>query len=118
MPRQANYEIVENKHASGGPLTIRDLGPWDKHPSVTNVAEEVVTELVAGGALHVDQRLFYYDSEGQLDEIVVRAGRFVGFRFDGLQTACTKALDYLQGKRTGNQYEESDVVGILKKALK
>lgn len=80
MPRQANYEIVEDRHASGGPLVIRDLGPWDRHPSVTNAAEEVVVRLVESGELHGGQRLFYYDSEGDLDEIVVRAGQFAGFR--------------------------------------
>jgi hypothetical protein len=47
-------------------LVIRDIGPWDSHPTVTNAAEEVVADLAKrlGG-----RRLFYYDSEGQWKEV-------------------------------------------------
>lgn len=58
-------------------LVIRDLGPWDRHPTVTNDAESVVRELepILSG-----RRLFYYDSTGQLDELVIRDGHFAGFK--------------------------------------
>lgn len=71
--RRANYEILED-----GPdvLLIRDLGPWDVYPTVTNAAEEVVAELA--GRLN-GRRLEYIDSDGQRDQLVVRDGRFVGF---------------------------------------
>ena len=75
---QARYEIVEDR--AGEPLVIRDLGPWDQHPSVTNDAEGVVAELHLRGLLPADRRLLYYDSEGQLDEILLdAAGCFAGF---------------------------------------
>jgi hypothetical protein len=57
-------------------IVIRDLGPWDEHPTVTNDAEWVVSQLVP---LVGSRRLYYYDSEGELDELVIRGGRFAGF---------------------------------------
>lgn len=71
---RANYEIVEDLTDR---LVIRDLGPWDRFMSVTNDAENVVKELA--GRLN-GRRLFYYDSEGFLGELLVRGdGRFDGF---------------------------------------
>lgn len=58
-------------------LLIRDLGPWDRHPTVTNDAEAVVAEI---SPILRGRRLFYYDSTGQLDELLVLEGRFAGFR--------------------------------------
>jgi hypothetical protein len=73
---RANYSITEQRPES---LTIRDLGPWDRFATITNTADEVVAELVAEGTLREGQRLYYYDSEGRLDELLVREGRFAGF---------------------------------------
>ena len=73
---RANYAIVHERPEA---LTIRDLGPWDRYMTVTNAAEEVVAELTAEGKLTNSQRLFYYDSEGRLDEILTHQGRFAGF---------------------------------------
>ncbi len=82
--RRANYEVVEDR--AGEPLVIRDLGPWDEYPTVTNAAEEVVAELFTGGKLPGGRRLFYFDSErtdeapeGNLDELVHEGGVFKGF---------------------------------------
>jgi hypothetical protein len=74
--RAANFEIVS---AEDGNLTIRDLGPWSKHPTVTNDAEAVVKRLVRHGILKAGMRLFYYDSEGRLDEILHDGEKFTGF---------------------------------------
>ena len=79
MGRHANYTIVEDK--PGQPLVIRDVGPWDKHLTVTNDVEHVVAKLVAAGKLPEGRRLFYYDSADEVDEIVVKDGRFTGFVF-------------------------------------
>lgn len=70
------YSIVQN--TPGSTLVIKDVGHMD-HRSVTNDAEKVVADLVASGDLPPGRRLFYYDSEGQLDEILVRDGKFAGF---------------------------------------
>lgn len=60
---------------------IRDVGHAEGRPTVTNRAEDVVAALagMGMGVLPPGRRLFYYDSEGHLDEIVHNAGRFVGF---------------------------------------
>ncbi len=76
MNRRANYIILGS---DPNLIIIRDVGPWDQHPSVTNDAENVVRELVAKGLLTPGRRLFYYDSDGILDEILIKDGAFAGF---------------------------------------
>ena len=71
--RGANYVIVQD---SSDRLVIRDLGPWDQYLTVTNAAEEVVQELARQLK---GRRLFYYDTEGQMDELLVKDGEFAGF---------------------------------------
>lgn len=75
--KQANFQIV---HRGPFEIVLRDLGPWDQHPTVTNDAEGVVARLIADGEYQRGQRLFYYDSEGRFDEILIRDGRFAGFQ--------------------------------------
>jgi multidrug efflux pump subunit AcrA (membrane-fusion protein) len=79
MNRKANFIIVGADHRRGAQLVIKDVGPWDQHPTVTNDAENVVRSLAAQGHLPEGRRLFYYDSDGRLDEILVKDGQFVGF---------------------------------------
>jgi len=73
MNRHAHYEVVDDRADA---LVIRDLGPWDRHMTVTNDAEWVVEQLASRLA---GRRLFYYDSDGELDELIVRNGWFAGF---------------------------------------
>jgi len=70
----ARYKIVLDHHHL---LLIKDLGPWDQHKTVTNDAAHVVEELASrlGG-----RWLYYLDSDGQLDQILVQDGRFAGFK--------------------------------------
>jgi len=75
---RANYKIVKDIEDFTA-LIIRDIGPWDKFKSVTNVAEDVVDELVEQGLLPEGKRLLYFDSENNLDEILVKGGVFAGF---------------------------------------
>jgi len=77
--KHAQYRIVDDPAFTTDALVIRDVGPWDQHPTVTNDAEWVVEELVAAGRLQPGMRLYYYDSEGALDELLVANGRFAGF---------------------------------------
>ena len=76
--RCASFEFVA-MNVKGGDLYIRDIGPWDQHPSVTNDAEGVVERLLASRRLQPGIRLFYYDSEGVLDELRHDGTRFIGF---------------------------------------
>lgn len=74
--KNANYIIIKND--PGDPLIIKDMGPWDEYPTITNAAEEVVEDLVSRG-FPPGRRLFYYDSGNTLDEILVQDGKFAGF---------------------------------------
>lgn len=109
MKNHARYRVdPETVDDLTKPLLIEDMGPWDKHPTVTNDAEHVVRELVLDGYLSKcnqcgrpwapgangcfnaqgdddcdgvvqDRRLFYVDSEGRKDEILIKSGIFAGF---------------------------------------
>lgn len=70
---RANYEIIED-HSDK--LVLRDLGPWNRHLTITNDAECVVAELLERLA---GRRLFYYDSDGELTELKIADGRFDGY---------------------------------------
>jgi hypothetical protein len=84
------FESVDSE-CGDGVFVIRDLysdgpGPWDQHPTITNDAEYVVAMLARTGICNVFRRIFYYDSEGDLAELLTRDGRFVGFgAVSGLQ---------------------------------
>ena len=77
--REAQYIIVQDDHLKEKPLVIKDIGPWNRHLTVTNDAENVVQRLERQGHLPVSRRLLYYDSEGELSEILVRDDFFAGF---------------------------------------
>jgi hypothetical protein len=80
MNRSANFIIVES-HRFLPALLIRDVGPWSHYPTITNAAETVVEELVALGRLQPNgQRLLYIDSAGEMDELLVKDGRFADFK--------------------------------------
>lgn len=72
--REPSFEILEDCNEY---LLIRDVGPHDEHPTVTNAAERVVEML--GLMLRPGQRLEYVDSGGELAQILVRDGKFAGF---------------------------------------
>jgi len=73
MGAHANFVIVADNHDR---LIIKDIGPWNKHFTITNDAEWVVKQLAP--QLN-GRRLFYIDSENECDEIVVENGIFNGF---------------------------------------
>jgi len=78
--QSVSFRIVND--IAGEPLVISDTGgPTDT--SVTNAAEMVVATLVKEGKLPPGRRLLYYDSLGTLDELVVKDGRFAGFKPGG-----------------------------------
>jgi len=56
---------------------LEDIGPWNHYPTITNNPEYVVKvcQATLGG-----RRLLYFDSEGALSELVVKDGKFAGFR--------------------------------------
>jgi len=74
--KHAKYDI---ESVTPDAVRIRDLGPWDKHQTITNDAEWVVEQLVKAGYLKGAQKLLYWDSQGDMDEIKVKDGQFAGF---------------------------------------
>jgi hypothetical protein len=60
-------------------IFILGVGPWDKHLTVTNAAESVIETLAKDHVLG-DYRVFYRDSEGQIDELLHTSGKFIGFK--------------------------------------
>lgn len=73
----AYWEVVDVKR--GKYLVLRDLGPWNHRKTITNDAESVVRLLVESRTLSPGQSLYYYDSAGELTELVVASGRLAGF---------------------------------------
>jgi hypothetical protein len=71
----ANYKYVSITKKQ---VIIQDVGPWTEHATITNDAENVVREVHECIGLG-DCRLFYIDSEGNMDEIKVCEGEFLGF---------------------------------------
>ena len=71
----AKYEVVSR---DGEKVVLRDVGPWDRHPTITNDAEQVVEDVSAwaGG-----RRILYYDSDGELTELRHEGTKLTGFAF-------------------------------------
>jgi len=69
----AKFRICEDKEDS---LVLLDRGPWTVYPTVTNDAEYVVSQVVDQLG---NRRLFYYDSEGELTELLIKNGEFQGY---------------------------------------
>lgn len=70
---RSNYVV---RIVTTGYVLIKDIGPWDKHLSVTNDAEKVVEDLVPRLA---GRKLFYIDSDNNRSEILIKDGKFAGF---------------------------------------
>jgi hypothetical protein len=71
----SDYEILR---VEPDRIVIKDLNLG--RVSVTNDAEHVVFEL---NSRMPGKRIFYYDSEGDLAELVHENGRFIDFRWAG-----------------------------------
>jgi len=71
---KANYKVVVQ---TPNRLVLKDLGPWDQFATITNAAESVVDEVIM--MVGSQRRLFYFDSEGQQTELLIKDGRFAGF---------------------------------------
>ena len=69
----ASWEVVRSTNQY---VLLRDVGPWDKYMTITNAAEQVVAALAKWLG---SRRLLYYDSEGELTELLVKDGCFTGF---------------------------------------
>lgn len=73
---RAKISIVESNDKI---LLIRDLGPWDVFPTITNDAEAVIEHLFLNSLLNTNQRLIYIDSEPGYCELKFDSNGFTGF---------------------------------------
>lgn len=71
--RRAQYTVDMDGSES---ITLRDIGPWDKHPTITNDAEQVAADMIP---TLQGRRLFYWDSDGNRTELLIKDGKFAGF---------------------------------------
>ena len=78
MDIRSAFHVVSDR--PGEPLVIRDRN-LGARMSVTNDAEAVVELLAQDGRLPLGRRLFYYDSDNSLSEILIAGGNgcFSGF---------------------------------------
>lgn len=72
--RRPNYSIAKQDDKM---ILLSDNGPWNTYPTITNSAEEVVDDMLP---VLKGRRLFYYDSEGVLTELLIKDNLFSGFR--------------------------------------
>ena len=90
--RQANF-VIDTGRSTPSILFIKDLGPWDQFPTVTNDAEGVVERLFKSGALKEGMRLQYGDSDRQVDEILIKDKKFSGFASQPYEEVGTGKID-------------------------
>jgi len=74
----ANYTMIAE---TGDYVIIQDVGPWDKHKTVTNDADAVVAELTK---MLDGRKLYYFDSNDACDQLAHDGkGHFLRFEFGG-----------------------------------
>jgi hypothetical protein len=71
---ESKFEVMEE---TADYIYIRDIGGNCR--SVTNDAEKVIEKLAAEYDMG-NRRAFYMDTEGQIDELLHRGSRFIGFK--------------------------------------
>lgn len=69
---------IESPGNKDGFFVIRDIG-GGPFLSVTNDADRVVENVINLESYTPGQRLLYYDSDGNLDELKIKDGKFDGF---------------------------------------
>jgi hypothetical protein len=86
----AQWEVVDRMSTDDW-LVIKDVGDHSRCYTVTNDADNVVKRLISEGLLGLAQRLFYFDSGGDLDEIIHEKGKFKAFHLIGRTTRAALA---------------------------
>jgi len=71
--RAANYRVTNETDKF---ITLVDLGPHDEYKTITNAAEWVVAQMVDRLK---GRKLYYFDTQGNIDQILIHDGKFAGF---------------------------------------
>jgi len=74
---EANYRVADETDHH---IILQDIGPHDQYKTITNAAEWVVKQMVPRLK---GRKLYYTDSLGQVDELLIHDGRFAGFASGG-----------------------------------
>ena len=77
MSRNASYYIFSNDPPN--PLIISDTGNHKVQLTVTNDIERIVKDLYTSGLLNNSRVFKYYDSDGELNTVLHRDGKFLGW---------------------------------------
>ncbi len=73
IPTKCNYNTADE---TDDYITLRDLGPHDRFQTITNAAEWVVEQMVPRLK---GRKLYYIDTDGNTDQLLIHAGKFAGF---------------------------------------
>ena len=76
MKHESNYYVFNQNEKK---VILTDVGPWTDYLTITNDAERVVKRLKS---YLNNRRLFYFDSAGDLTEILIKDGEFNGFEYN------------------------------------
>jgi len=71
--RAANYSVTNETDDF---IQLLDIGPHDQYKTVTNAAEWVVEQMVPRLK---GRKLYYEDSQGDIDQLLIHDGKFAGF---------------------------------------
>lgn len=75
IPLRSSFHFLETHSA----VFIYDTSPGTHKMTVTNDAENVIASLVSSGINLADKLVFYFDSQGRLDQMLVINNKFAGF---------------------------------------
>ena len=67
------------KHERGKYIFVRDIGHFTGGRSVTNDVEYIIEQLYLDFGITDETRIFYADSEGDIDELLHAGRKFKGF---------------------------------------
>jgi len=77
VDRHANWKFIG---ATGEEVKLQDIGPWDKHLSITNDPEWVTAQCIKMG-LGI-RKLLYLDTGNEWTELLHNGKKFTGFGHD------------------------------------
>jgi len=74
MGAPSSWRIVTNNEER---FVLEDVGDYSYQLTITNNVEDVLSQL---RHMIKDKRFFYYDSDGELTEVLHKDGKFLGFK--------------------------------------
>jgi hypothetical protein len=77
----AQYKLITHNEIDGNYIYIKDVGNWGQCRTITNDADYIVKKLYEEHGITDDTRIFYKDSEGQVDELIHQGKIFTGFKY-------------------------------------